>query len=91
MTGLKDGWKSRVEKSPIGQKKRPAHCSRGRDFSNGVRGKFYRKGAKFRLPVYLDEKVQDDLTAKADAKRVELADLVNDMLRKSIDLVEMAR
>jgi len=35
--------------------------------------------------------VQDDLTAKADAKRVELADLVNDMLRKSIDLVEMAR
>ena len=61
------------------------------DLSNGVRGKFYREGATFRLPVYLDEEVQDYLTAKADAKGVELADLVNDMLRKRIELIEMAR
>lgn len=61
------------------------------DFSKGERGKFYREGAVFRLPVYLDEKVQDYLAAKADAKGVELADLVNDMLRKDIELIEMAR
>lgn len=61
------------------------------DFSKGVRGKFYREGATFRLPVYLDEKVQDYLAAKADAKGVELADLVNDMLKKNIELIEMAR
>ena len=51
----------------------------------------YREGATFRLPVYLDEEMQDYLTAKADAKGVELADLVNDMLRKRIELIEMAR
>jgi hypothetical protein len=61
------------------------------DFSKGVRGKFYRPDAVFRLPVYLDEKVQDYLAARANAKGVELADLVNDMLRKDIELIEMAR
>lgn len=61
------------------------------DFSKGQRGKFYRPDAAFRLPVYLDEKVQDYLTAKADAKGVDLADLVNDMLKKDIELIEMAR
>ena len=61
------------------------------DFSKGARGKFYQADAVFRLPIYLDEKVQDYLTAKADAKGVDLADLVNDMLKKDIDLIEMAR
>ncbi len=35
------------------------------DFSKGVRGKFYRPDAVFRLPVYLDEKVDKYLAAKA--------------------------
>ncbi|CAG1004953.1 MAG: hypothetical protein F9K21_14665 [Rhodocyclaceae bacterium] len=61
------------------------------DFSKGQRGKFYRPDAVFRLPVYLDEKVQDYLAAKADAKGVELAELVNEMLRKDIELIEMTR
>lgn len=61
------------------------------DFSKGTRGKFYKPDAVFRLPVYLDEKVQDYLTAKADAKGVDLAELVNDMLKKDIELIEMAR
>ena len=61
------------------------------DFSKGTRGKFFKPNAVFRLPVYLDEKVQDYLTAKADAKGVELADLVNEMLRKYIELIEIAR
>lgn len=61
------------------------------DFSKGERGKFYRPEAVFRLPVYLDEKVQSYLTAKADAKGVDLADLVNDMLKKDIELIEIAR
>lgn len=61
------------------------------DFSKGTRGKFYQPDAVFRLPVYLDEKVQDYLAAKADARGVDLADLVNDMLRKDIELIEMAR
>lgn len=61
------------------------------DFSKGERGKFFRPEAVFRLPVYLDEKVQSYLTAKADAKGVDLADLVNDMLKKDIELIEIAR
>ncbi len=61
------------------------------DFSKGVRGKFHKPGAVFRLPVYLDERVQDYLADKAEAKGMDLADLVNDMLKKDIELIEMAR
>jgi hypothetical protein len=58
------------------------------DFSKGERGKFYRPDAVFRLPVYLDEQVQSYLAAKADAKGVELSDLVNDLLRREIEMIE---
>lgn len=61
------------------------------DFSKGVRGKFYRPNAVFRLPVYLDDQVQSYLAAKADAKGVELSDLVNDLLRREIDLIEAVK
>lgn len=61
------------------------------DFSKGVRGKFYHPDAKFNLPVYLDDQVQSRLTALANAKGVELSTLVNDLLRKDIELIEMAR
>lgn len=58
------------------------------DFSKGERGKFYRPDAVFRVPVYLDDKVQSYLVARAEAKGVELSDLVNEMLRREIDLIE---
>lgn len=61
------------------------------DFSNAVRGKFHRDGMKLRLPVYLDDPVQARLTALASAKGVELSDLVNDLLRKDLELIELAR
>ncbi len=40
------------------------------------------------LPI---EQVQTCLAARADAKGVDLAELVNDMLKKDIELIEMAR
>lgn len=58
------------------------------DFSKGVRGKFYRPDAVFRQPIYLDEDVEKYLAAKAEAKGVELSDLVNDLLRREIDIIE---
>lgn len=58
------------------------------DFSKGVRGKFYRPNTRFNLPVYLDEDVFDYLSARAKAKGVEVNDMVNDLLRKDIDLIE---
>jgi len=42
----------------------------------------------FSLPVYLDEQVQDYLSAKADAKGVDLSDLVNDLLKREIEMIQ---
>lgn len=61
------------------------------DFSKGERGKFYRAGAVFKLPVYLDEAVEDYLAKKAEAKGVELSELVNELLKKDIELIEAGR
>ena len=58
------------------------------DFSKGVRGKFYQPGAVFKLPVYLDEQVQGYLSAKADAKGIDLSDLVNDLLKREIEMFQ---
>ena len=58
------------------------------DFSKGVRGKFYNAAAVFQSHVYLDEQVQGYLAAKAHTKGVELSALVNDLLKREIDLVE---
>jgi hypothetical protein len=43
------------------------------------------------LPVYLDDQVQSHLAALANAKGVDFSVLVNDLLRKDIELIEMAR
>lgn len=58
------------------------------DFSKGERGKFYRPGTTLNLPVYLDADVLDYLSARAEAKGVEVNDMANDLLRKDIDLIE---
>lgn len=58
------------------------------DFSKGERGKFYHPNATMRLPVYLDTEVADYLAAKAKAKGVDLSEMVNDLLKKDIALIE---
>lgn len=52
------------------------------DFWSAERGKFFRPEAVLRLPIYLDPEVQDYFAAKAQAKNIELDDLVNDLLKK---------
>jgi len=59
------------------------------DFSQGERGKFYRQDAKFNLPIYLDNDVLTFLSKKATSKGVEVSQLINDILRKDIDLFEV--
>ena len=61
------------------------------DFAGAKRGQFYRAGAQLNLPVYLDQKVQATLAALASPKGVDFSALVNDLLKKDIELIEMAR
>ena len=58
------------------------------DFSNGERGKFFRKNAQLHLPVYLDDDVLAYLQAHAQAKGAELNELVNTQLKQDIALIE---
>jgi hypothetical protein len=44
-----------------------------------------------RLPLYLDDPLQDRLAALADAKGVELTVLVNELLQKDLELIDVAR
>jgi hypothetical protein len=60
------------------------------DFSQGVRGQFYRPNAKLDRPVYLDREMQARLARLASDKGLELSVLVNDLLRKDIELIETA-
>jgi len=61
------------------------------DFSGGERGKFYRPGAGMKMPVYLDEEVLTYLSERAAAKGISLSDLVNDILKRGIDLIETVK
>lgn len=61
------------------------------EFKNAERGKFFRPGAVLRLPIYLEPEVQDYLAAKAQAKNIDLDDLVNDLLKQGIRIAESLR
>lgn len=58
------------------------------NFSKGERGKFYRANATLNLPVYLDEEVLNYFSEKTKAKGVELSTIINELLKKDIDLIE---
>ena len=58
------------------------------DFSKAVRGKFYRKGAKLRLPIYLDPKLQSKLERIARRKGKDVTEMVNQLLLKDIEFLE---
>jgi predicted HicB family RNase H-like nuclease len=61
------------------------------DFSDAERGKFYRRGAQLIPPVHLDPEVLSYLAARAEARGTSLNDLVNELLRKAVELIEAAR
>jgi len=61
------------------------------DLSGGVRGKFYRPEASMSLPVYLEADVQAYLVALAARKGVPLSELTNELLKKEIAILEVAK
>lgn len=58
------------------------------DFSKGVRGKFYRGGAKFNLPVYLEPEIQARLSRAARKRKEDIGALVNRLLKQEIETAE---
>lgn len=58
------------------------------DFSKAERGKFYKKGAELRLPIYLDAKLQVQLERLARKKGKDISEMVNRLVRKEVDLLE---
>jgi hypothetical protein len=60
------------------------------DFSNAERGRFYRPNAVLAPPVHLEPEVLAFLTARAAACGVTLSELVNALLKKTIELIEAA-
>ncbi len=61
------------------------------DFSKGERGKFFHPDMELHLPVFLDPDVAAFLRDLADKKGTEIESIVNDWLRKSIDLVQSGK
>ena len=60
------------------------------DFSKGERGKFHKAGATLSPPVHLEPEVLEFLQARAKARGTTLNALVNQLLKKDIELIESA-
>ncbi|HUZ12427.1 MAG TPA: hypothetical protein VMU93_06240 [Caulobacteraceae bacterium] len=60
------------------------------DFSGAERGKFFRAGAVLVPPVRLEADVLRFLLERASARGATLDQLVNELLRKDIELIEAA-
>jgi len=58
------------------------------DFPGAERGKVLRENAEFDLPIYLDADVREYLTERARDKGVEVGAVVNQLLKRDIELIE---
>jgi hypothetical protein len=58
------------------------------DFSKAERGKFYRKRARLRLPIYIGGQLQKRPERIAQKKGRDLGELVNDLLTKDVESLE---
>lgn len=61
------------------------------DFAKGERGKFFRTNAELRLPVYLDADVQRYLAERAAEKSIPLGEMVNQILKREIRIIESVK
>ena len=57
------------------------------DFSKAERGKFYRRGAKMILPIYLEATLQKQLEPLARSQGKGIGDVVNDILKNQVQLL----
>ncbi|HEX4158056.1 MAG TPA: hypothetical protein VHY79_06245 [Rhizomicrobium sp.] len=61
------------------------------DFSKAERGKFHRAGAELVPPVHLEPEILSYLSARAAAQGTTVSALVNLLLKKDIELIEVAK
>ena len=59
------------------------------DFSNAQRGKFYKPNLRLIPPVRLDPDVLDFLATRAQQRGTTINQLVNQLLKKDIELLEV--
>jgi len=60
------------------------------DFSKAQRGRFFRENSVLAPPLHLDPDILAFLTARATARGISLNELVNELLKKDIELIETA-
>ena len=58
------------------------------DYSRGVRGKFFRKGAELHLPIYVDSATRRWLERIAMRNGKPVTELVNQLLKRDVKLLE---
>lgn len=58
------------------------------DFSNAEQGKFYAPIEDIQLPIYLDKDIIQYLNEKCLTTQESLQSLVNDLLRKDIEIAK---
>lgn len=59
------------------------------DFSKGERGKFYKEGAIFNLPVYLDQDNQSFVEQIAKRRNSDISTVVNELIRSDKQLIKI--
>ena len=59
------------------------------DFSKGVRGKFHNPDGEFDLPIYLDREISEFVERLSVEKNVDRNQIVNKLLRKDMELIEI--
>lgn len=60
------------------------------DFSKGTRGKFYNKNATFNLPIYLEPEIESFFSTLAKKQNTNLTKIINKLLTKDKELIELA-
>jgi formate dehydrogenase maturation protein FdhE len=60
------------------------------DFSKAVVGKYYRPIDQLEMPVYLDPQVRNDLAKLAGTSGQDLTTLINELLKKDLELISHA-
>jgi hypothetical protein len=61
------------------------------DFPQGERGKFYHPDLELKFPVYLEKDIAEFLQELSERKGTDIEKIVNDWLRKEIDLVQSTK